>query len=444
MKRIALVMAIILLFVIAVGGCTTDKGKDPGKEQDSTKAPEGVSVDKSGEKPNVRVWIKKSFSADADNALIERLEEYGKNTGTCDVTVEMIPNANFGEKYSVAVESGEVPDVAYMTLYLLRQYYDAGLLLDTEDLLADIELKGHKLSTQSIAAATFDGKAYAIPYYLSSTAILYRKDYLEQAGWKNPPETWEEFRQCSKDVTEKVPDVYGAGFAFGKCPDTENAGRSALFSLGGHLFDKDGNISTTDPETLDALQWICDLYSVDKSVPPTAVSWDDAGNNKAFMSGQVAMIINAASLTMDLQKPENAELAEKTGVANMPSGPAGTLVCSGPQCLSIFKMAKNVDLAKEIIKYNMEYDWYKGWVEEMRFGVQPAYEDIRFDHPYILPYIHANDNLAWQGYPGPYTGLAAKAWSSFELSNFFQRVLVDKISVKEAAEEMGKRIEQLK
>ena len=87
---------------------------------------------------------------------------------------------------------------------------------------------------------------------------------------------------------------------------------------------------------------------------------------------------------------------------------------------------------------------YKSWVEEMRYGVQPAYEDIRFDDPYILPYIHANDNLAWQGYPGPYTGLAAKTWSAFELSNFFQSVLVDKVSGKEAAEETQKRIEQLK
>ena len=51
----------------------------------------------------------------------------------------------------MAVESGEVPDVAYMTLYLLRQYYDANLLLDTEDLLSEIESSGHKLSTQAKA-----------------------------------------------------------------------------------------------------------------------------------------------------------------------------------------------------------------------------------------------------------------------------------------------------
>ncbi|HOJ11917.1 MAG TPA: extracellular solute-binding protein [Clostridiales bacterium] len=215
MKKLAFLMAVILSIMMVFTGCSKNNGSTSMKDQDTpTQTQDGAITDKLTEKPNVRVWIKKSFSAEADNALIERLEDYGKKTGTCDVTVEMIPNANFGEKYSVAVESGEVPDVAYMTLYLLRQYYDADLLLDTEDLLSEIESSGHKLSTQSKAAATFNGKVYAIPYYLSSTALLYRKDYLKAAGWDKAPETWEKLRQCAKDVTEKVPNVYGIGFTY--------------------------------------------------------------------------------------------------------------------------------------------------------------------------------------------------------------------------------------
>lgn len=444
MKKSVILLAVILAVAIAMTGCATTGVPSPDTQQGgSSVSQNGASADKVEDKPEVRVWIKKSFSATADEALVKRLEEYGTSTGKCDVVVEMIPNSNFGDKYSVAVESGEVPDVAYMTLYLLRQYYDAGLLLDTEDLLAEIESSGHTLSTKAKEASTFDGKIYSIPYYMSSSAILYRKDYLKQAGWDTFPETWEEVRKCAKDVTEKVPNVYGLGFSYGKCPDTENIGRSALLSMGGHMFDKDGNPSMTAPETLEALQWLCDLYTVDKSVPPTAVSWDDAGNNKAFLSGQVAIISNAASLTMELQKPENAELAANVGVANMPGGSDGVRVCAGPQCLSIFKMAKNIELAKEIIKYNMDYDWYKGWVDEMRYGVQPAYEDITYDDPYITPYIHANENLVWQGYPGPYTGVAAKAWSSFELTNFFQRAIVDKVPVEQAAQEVQDRIEAM-
>jgi len=444
MKRLVVLLSVILTLAMVFAGCeNVNPSLSTTSNAPAVTSQSGASADKTVKKPEVRAWLKKSFSTEADDALVARLEEYGTKTGKCDVVVEIIPNSNFGDKYNVAVESGEVPDVAFMTLYLLRQYYDAGLLLDTEDLVKDIESSGHKLNTQALNASTFDGKVYSVPYYMSSSAFLYRIDYLKQAGWNEFPTTWEDLRKCAKDVTEKVPGVYGFGFTYGKAPDTENLGRSVLFSMGGSLFDESGKPAVTDPKTIEVLKWMCDLYLVDKSVPPTAISWDDAGNNTAFLSGQVAMIVNAASMTQEMQKPENAELAANVGVGNMPSGSNGVKVCSGPQCLSIFKNAKNIELAKEVIKYNMEYDWYKGWVDEMRYGVQPAYEDIKYDDPYISPYIHANDNLVWQGYPGPYTGVAAKAWSTFELSNFFQRVIVDKVSPEQAAQEVQERIEKM-
>lgn len=452
MKKVSILLALLLMVTYALGGCATGgapsgsapaqspAAQSPAAGSSAPAEPGGAATDV----PTVRAWIKKSFSTEADDELVARLEGFGTGTGKCDVTVEMVPNANFGEKYSAAVESGDVPDVAFMTLYLLRQYYDAGLLLELDDLVADIEADGHPLVQKAKDAVTFDGNIYAVPYYLSSTGMYYRKDYLEQAGWTEPPATWEEVRQCAIDVTEKVPDVYGLGFSYGKCPDTENAGRSALFSLGGQIFNQEGNPDMSGQATQDALKWICDLYAVDKCVPPTAISWDDAGNNTAFLSGQVAMIFNASSITMELMKDENKQFAENVGIANMPAGPQGNLVVSGPQYLAIFKNAKNVELAKEIIKYNMEYDWYKGWADTMRYGIQPAYTEITYDDPYIEPFVRANEQLVWQGYPGPYTGLAARTWSAFELANFFQRVLVDNVSVEQASAEMMSAIEELR
>lgn len=444
MNKLALLTAVAILTVSSLTGCSSKETAKPDNSKNSeTESGNSTLVQDQTDKPNIRVWIKKSFSETADNALAERLKEFGTSTGKCTVEVEFIPNANFGEKYAAAVESGEVPDVAFMTLYLLRQYYDNGLMMEISDVVDGIEGSGHALSEKAKSAATFDDGLYAVPYYLNGAAMFYRKDYLNQAGWDKPPVTWEEVRQCAKDVTEKVEGVYGLGFTYGKCPDTENNGRSALFSLGGHIFDTEGNLSLSAPETLEALQWICDLYLVDESVPPTAVSWDDAGNNTAFLSGQVAMIFNAASLTMELQKPDNAEFAANVGVANMPSGADGTKVCNGPQYLSIFKNAKNPDLAKELIQYNMNYDWYSGWVDEMKYGVQPAFADITYNDPYILPYIDSNENSVWQGYPGPYTGIAAKAWSAFKLTDVFQRVLVDKVPVDQAAAEIQEQIKAL-
>ena len=261
MKKLSLFLAAVLLVGNILMGCSSGTSASGDTSQQASTDNEGETQAVEGDVPELKVWIKKSFSEEADDALAERLKEFGTTTGKCTVSVEFIPNANFGEKYAAAVESGEVPDVAFMTLYLLRQYYDNGLMMEISDVVDGIEESGHTLSEKAKDAATFDGGLYAVPYYLNGAAMFYRKDYLEQAGWNEPPTTWEEVRQCAKDVTEKVEGVYGLGFGFGKCPDTENNGRSALFSLGGHIFDEEGNLSLTAPETVEALQWINSSYS---------------------------------------------------------------------------------------------------------------------------------------------------------------------------------------
>ena len=79
----------------------------------------------------------------------------------------------------------------------------------------------------------------------------------------------------------------------------------------------------------------------------------------------------------------------------------------------------------------------------MKYGVQPAYDDIVYDDTYITPYINSNENSVWQVYPGPYTGIAAQAWSAFKLTDVFQRILVDQIPVEQAAAEVQEQIAEL-
>jgi len=421
MKKISLVLLIALVVFSAVATCFAD------------------------DVPEVRVWFKKSYNEAADAELTARFEDYCNTTGECKAVVEMIPNSNFGEKFAAAIESGDVPDVAYSMLYLIRDYYDKDMLMDMTDVVKNIESKGHELSPMAKDTVNFEGENYAcVPFYEAGAALYYRTDYLAAAGWNEPPKTWEEVRQCAIDVTKAVPGVYGLGLTYGKAPDTENNTRSIIFSQGGHFFDEEGNTSVTAPETLEALKWVTDLYLVDKCVPPTAVSWDDAGNNKAYLSGQVAMIINAASLTMELKKDENAELGAVTGLAPMPAGTVGTHVVSGPQYLCVFNNAKYPEIAKKMIEYELDFDFYHAWIDEMCYADQPIYHEISYEDPYITAYLESNENLTVQGWPGPYTGVAARTWSSYLLTNFYQSVLVDGVSVEEAAAEMAKEIDALR
>ena len=157
MKKLSLFLAAVLLVGNILMGCSSGTSASGDTSQQASTDNEGETQAVEGDVPELKVWIKKSFSEEADDALAERLKEFGTTTGKCTVSVEFIPNANFGEKYAAAVESGEVPDVAFMTLYLLRQYYDNGLMMEISDVVDGIEESGHTLSEKAKDAATFDG-----------------------------------------------------------------------------------------------------------------------------------------------------------------------------------------------------------------------------------------------------------------------------------------------
>ena len=72
-------------------------------------------------------------------------------------------------------------------------------------------------------------------------------------------------------------------------------------------------------DALQQLQQQGHLYGCACTRKEIADSSLKTGNNKAYLSGQVAMVVNGGSIMVALYKPENAELLANTGVYYMPA-----------------------------------------------------------------------------------------------------------------------------
>src|SRR5699024_9500458 len=117
-----------------------------------------------------------------------------------------------------------------------------------------------------------------------------RKDMFEAAGITQPPATWDELREVAKKLTDEASGVYGAGMGLGATnSDAEWLNQVMLWALGGSIVDEDSRtIVCNSPETVAAFTYMADFYKNDGSIPPSAVNWDDAANNTAYLSGQAA------------------------------------------------------------------------------------------------------------------------------------------------------------
>jgi multiple sugar transport system substrate-binding protein len=450
MKRIFSIVLITCLMAVFVIGCTksnpaaTDSSSIPGGTA-SSETPN--SSNKSEEKGKLTVWMLKQFVEEQNNEFLNRAKKFGEENNA-DVNVEIIATPDFLPKYTAAIESGKTPDVSFFGSSNVVQFASQGLLLDVSDLLQRIEQKNGPMFDTMKKVATVGGKSYGIPLWAESTVLYYRKDILKAAGFDNPPATWDEFRTIAKAVTDPQKGVYGAGLGFSKAnSDAENQMEPLIWSFGGSYTDKDSKtVIFNSPGTIQAAKFISDIFLIDKSAPPAAVGWDDVGNNKSYLSGQAAMIINGGSV-LNAAKKDNPDLYNNTGIAPMPAGPKGRFIPGISNNLGIFKNTKNKDLAEKFIEYMLNYDWYTKWVELAApldvpvyptMGALPVWNQEKFKG-----FFDSAKDQTFLGYPGDFTAKAAEIRNYYFLNDMFQKILVDKVTPEKAVADLNAKVEAI-
>jgi multiple sugar transport system substrate-binding protein len=138
--------------------------------------------------------------------------------------------------------------------------------------------------------------------------ILRRTDLLDAAGLTTPPATWSELVDQAEAVN--APPVSGLGLALSNVGDG-NMQVAVLQSFGGRIADDEGKTGTIASDATRAyLEWVKDAW--DRGVfPPGNATWDGAGDNQAYLSGQAAFIANTGSVGI-AARGQDPELFETT------------------------------------------------------------------------------------------------------------------------------------
>jgi multiple sugar transport system substrate-binding protein len=70
------------------------------------------------------------------------------------------------------------------------------------------EMRGEFLPG-SVAAITYEGKAYGVPWFTDTGLLYYRNDLLKKSGFDGPPKTWDELKEMALRVKEDSGTKYG-------------------------------------------------------------------------------------------------------------------------------------------------------------------------------------------------------------------------------------------
>jgi multiple sugar transport system substrate-binding protein len=318
-------------------------------------------------------WLQPNFNKTADDLLVEQTMEFAKQAGLSDSDVEIlkVPGGEIAPKMAAALEVKAPPDVTRVTEQNMVRWMADGHLLDVTDIVEKMRKVEGGINESIMTLPQTDGVYYGAPMGLNPEAAHVRMDKFEEAGYSEFPTTWEAFIEAALKINK--PPFYTYGMALGLTPsDSLWETMSVIWAYGGALVDQQGRPAFDSAGSVEGFKLINDMYNNHKISPRGAISWDNAANNKAYQSGQVAYILNPTSVYSSLIT-DDSKLLAVTGLYSPPGGPAGRHRGLYTDYYSVFRQSQNPDLAKGLIEHFLEPENYSRFIVEAGGRYFPSY-----------------------------------------------------------------------
>ena len=282
----------------------------------TTLAPAAVSAADEQVTLTIMSSIQTEDEGKLESAIADAYMEQNPN-----VKIEFISVANndLDAQITTMAASDDLPDAFYMNCAFMSTALDMGIVADSSKYISD-EYKADVLP-EVLDYATVDGNLMFIPWFQIPVALIYRTDWLEQAGI-DKIETMDDFREAAKAFTD-ISGNYGFSMV-----GTRNGSGEARFSV----YDKaygvnevyqndsgewDSDLTSDNFKT--ALESFVNLDLEDGTVPAGAseTAYQDAVTY--FANEQTGLIISGSNAVGAILN-RNPELAGKLGSVAIPAG----------------------------------------------------------------------------------------------------------------------------
>ena len=293
------------------------------------------------------------------------------------------------QKMTVILSTDGAPvDVMYVGDEQLGTWAEAGWLMPIDDFPETAQYK-EDLFPFNLQAMSYKGKLYGLPYYSDFQIFVYNEKMLQDAGFSEPPATWDEVVTMSQ-AAQEAGLVPGPAMVTGFAKNFVNSFQlywSMVFGAGGDLFNEefDPIFPEEDPTALEVLEWLVSAINESKILDPASVEMNLDMARDSFAAGQ-SLFADIAKY--DLQRVNDPEFSQVVGLAKMApfpkfsaDQPGGSL--GWARMHSIPTISKNPEEAWKLQQYaggkDAEGVYYtsKRWyvLKGLGFGWAPLLDD---------------------------------------------------------------------
>lgn len=208
------------------------------------------------------------------------------------------------------------------------------------------KVKGHWVAIPTSSGTQNKGPCGRISILKEAAGLDVVKMYPPSADATADAENWTyETMLKAAEACHKIGKTFGIGL--GTTPDSVDTAGAMFAAFGAEVVNAKGDITVKSDAVRQVLEYAQKLV---KFLPADAVSYDDASNNRALISGQSALIWNPPS-AWAVAKRDAPKVAADCWTFPAPKGPKGRFLPLGAFSWGVWQFAQNKSAAKELIEF---------------------------------------------------------------------------------------------
>jgi multiple sugar transport system substrate-binding protein len=350
MKKIML-LVIISLLVGMVSACSPAETVVPDESgeggQDSSEAD-------GDEKIVIRGLYQKQAGVQVDDmeALSAQYEELHPEI---DLQWEYVAYEAIHDKVVTAAMAGTGSyDIVILDGIWPAEFAEAGFILDVTDKITDEMKEG--IFPGALEEVMYKGSYWGIPFLNGVEWFYYNEKMLNEAGFTEPPTTWQELADIGYAAKEQGVIDYPVIAQFGQSEVMVCDFAIYLYAFGGEFFTSDLLPAFNSPEGVATLQYLIDgvqggLYN------PASLESGSEEIRRIFSQGEAMFMLNWTYAGNLLNDPAESNVVGEVKAALIPgTDKAVSATVNGGEGLSIMADSKHPDEAWDFLEWLISPD----------------------------------------------------------------------------------------
>lgn len=442
------------LFVCGLSLANCDHSASKSSQQNAFKDNESLEI-----------WWQQGFYPEETNAITLLIAQWEQES-QMKVNLRTIPQKDILHEIELATLSGNTPDLFYSgaaDLTVIPRWAWNNQLTDISEVINPVkELYGDEVLAGVNYQNNVTGKRqyYALPIMQSAIHIHYWQDILNQIGIKKSsiPEDWQGFWGFWVQIQDKLiqhgyMNLNCIGMPMSMSLDTYNNFEQFLEAYNVTLLDETGKLKVKEQNVrrnlIFALEEYTSFYKKGRT-PIDAVDWDNTGNNVSLLSENSLMTVNHTLSVPGSQRKDPETYYNKLATVKWPHKPSGEAMKYIVELKQIvlFAASKHQQSAKNFLAYLAKPESLAAYTEGALGRYLPVmkklfhesfWQDSKDSHISVAVQQLENTRPAYQVFHPAYGEVASQnVWGQA-----IQKIIVDKLSIEQAADFAIAKIEQI-